>query len=203
MTCEEVYKAVRDFTFNHEHKFENVYVHAWEADHFSVTKGSGYAYEIEVKVSRSDFFADFKKPKHHFFKSYKRGFGIMREGESWVWNEDKVSVNNISALKIDYSNAPSKFFYAVPVGLVEEHEVPEYAGLIYVMDSGAWRVIRKAPYLHKDRFVAEKMLFSKYMYGFLDQRFRIGQMEFFIENLKKALKNPEKYDIDNMIKKIV
>src|SRR5688572_4816975 len=84
MKAVDVYRGVRSFTSNHDHKFENVYVHEWEADSFSVTS-TGYVYEIEVKISRSDFLADFKKPKHHLFKSYKSGHGILPLGESRKW----------------------------------------------------------------------------------------------------------------------
>ena len=42
----------------------NLYVfsNSWESDYLSLTK-SGYLYEGEVKISKSDFKADFKKEK--------------------------------------------------------------------------------------------------------------------------------------------
>jgi hypothetical protein len=38
----------------------------WESDFFAMSK-SGYFIECEIKVSRSDFFVDFKKEKHRLF----------------------------------------------------------------------------------------------------------------------------------------
>ena len=45
----------------------------WECDVLSITK-SGYATEYEIKISRSDFKADFKKPKH---RGFEKGIGGM------------------------------------------------------------------------------------------------------------------------------
>lgn len=38
--------------------FPNIYIGSWEADILEITK-SGYTYEYEVKISKSDFKADF------------------------------------------------------------------------------------------------------------------------------------------------
>lgn len=61
-------KEIIDFLFNHfeTHKYMlgNSYVYRWESDFFSQLK-SGYHQEVEVKTSRSDFFADFKKEDKH------------------------------------------------------------------------------------------------------------------------------------------
>ena len=44
----------------------NLYLfrHNWETD-FLVVQKNGYCYEIEIKISRSDFFNDFKKKDKH------------------------------------------------------------------------------------------------------------------------------------------
>lgn len=198
MDALKVYKAVRKFVHNHDHRLENVFVHRWEADSFSVTS-SAYAYEIEVKVSRSDFQADFKKPKHHLFKSFKKGYGILAGDAGWIENNEwnckheglhpdlagyRVYWTNIMALKLDGSTCPNKFFYAVPVGLIEAHEIPEYAGLIYVMDNGEPRVIKKAPWLHREPIDVKKMLFDKYYYLSIEQMNRIRALEWQVEDLK-------------------
>lgn len=160
MKAEDVYKSIEAFVYNHDFKLQNVFVHAWEADCFSVTS-SKYTYEIEVKVSRSDFFADMKKPKHHFFKTLKGGCGIYPIAKT-IYPEGKYS--NLVAQVVSHKNAPNKFFFACPVGLVEIHEVPKYAGLIYVMDSGSHRIIKPAPFIHRDPFDQRTMLFDKYFY---------------------------------------
>lgn len=200
MTCEQVYKSVRRFVLNHEHKLENVFVHSWEADMFSVTK-TGYAYETEIKVSRSDFFVDFKKPKHHYFKTYKKGFGTLPGDRSWTgagWLEVQKSPElkdyrmeycTFKSIPFDHKHCPNKFIYAVPVGMVEAHEVPDYAGLMYVMDSGDFRMIKQAPYLHKDIINVKEMLFTKYYYLHIEQKQRIRELESTVKYLEGKL-NP-------------
>lgn len=182
MTSDKVYRGVRSMFHNHDHKFENVYIYDWECDHFSVT-GSGYAYEIEIKVSKSDFKADFQKPKHHFFKCIKNGFSIINQGRGYTWIEkdQKVEYTNINPVEISFKNCPNIFYFACPVGLIEAHEVPKYSGLIYIMDNGDARIIKKAPYIHKVKVEPSKILFKKYMYGFLNMK-----MEF--DALKRDLK---------------
>jgi len=44
----------------------------WECDVLAITK-AGYAVEYELKTTRSDFKADFKKPKHKLFKKGQGG----------------------------------------------------------------------------------------------------------------------------------
>jgi hypothetical protein len=110
---------------------ENLNVYSWESDVLKITK-SGYAYEFEIKISRTDFKNDFKhkKKKHTLL-------------------ENKESSSKI----------PNYFYYVVPEGLVGEEEIPEYAGLIYVLGTiiGNEKVyyqfleIKKAPKLHSNK----------------------------------------------------
>lgn len=97
----------------------NLYVFSWESDYLALTK-SGYWYEIEVKISRADFKADFKKEKKHKYLSNR------------------------------YNNAtPNYYYYAVPENLVSVNEVPEYAGLIYINKYGFISTQKGAPMIHK------------------------------------------------------
>lgn len=162
MHAEKIYQAIESMFANHDFKLRNVFVHDWEADHFSVTS-SKYTYEIEVKISRSDFFCDFKKPKHDVFKSELR----------------------------NYKTCPNKFYYACPVGLIESHEVPDYAGLIWRMDSGGTRIIKKAPFIHKDIFNHREMLFDKYYYKWVGLKAKVWELEDTIQQLK----NEKQYQI--------
>lgn len=60
-------KCLRKKFITHYYQLSNSFVYNEESDFFSVT-ALGYAQEIEVKVSKSDFKADFKKQKHSFFE---------------------------------------------------------------------------------------------------------------------------------------
>ena len=52
-----------------DYKLFNTFIFAWESDFFCITK-SGYAIEVEIKISRSDFKADFKKEEKHYMLSH-------------------------------------------------------------------------------------------------------------------------------------
>lgn len=195
MNSELVYRQARRFISNHDHKLENVFVHQWEADLFSVTS-SKYAYELEVKISRSDFLADFKKPKHNLFKAYKRGFGILRGDSGWHsdWQSRyselinyHVEYTNIQAVQLCHRTTPNKFFYCVPDKLISLDEIPEYAGLIYCSNTD-FKIIKKAPFLHKDEFDVKTMLFDKYYWKVKQYDFEISNRDYKIAQLENKLK---------------
>ena len=101
----------------------NCSIYGWEPDLISITK-KGFVSEYEIKVTRADFRNDFKRKlnKHHLLK---KRFGGK------------------------YSTIPNYFYYVVPLNLITEAEVPEYAGLIYLENNcvNQW-IIKKAPRLH-------------------------------------------------------
>ena len=107
-----------------------------EADVLSVSS-RGYAYEYEVKISRSDFFADKKKVRKHDIYSNPH--------DEWSKN-----------------NCPNYFVYAVPEGLISIDEVPEYAGLIYIKDE-AVEIVKAAPFLHKSKPDLQKLMHKMLM----------------------------------------
>lgn len=121
----------RNFLSNPKYLMNNLHVYNWESDYLAITT-SLYAYEIEVKISHADFFADFKKTSKH----------LVLSGSS-----DNKGVP-------DYKKGcPNYFWYACPPGIISENEVPLYAGLIYVnLDNKRYNVIRQAPRIHKEKF---------------------------------------------------
>lgn len=100
----------------------NSYVYAWESDLLAISK-TNYATEYEVKISRNDFKADFKKDKKHQFIS--------------------------DAFKYKFSSyeLPNYFYYATPPGLLNKSEIPPYAGLIEVGIGVSY--VKRAPVIHK------------------------------------------------------
>ena len=91
----------------HQFIFPNVRIAFWEADLISVTR-AGYLHEYEIKISRSDYKADFKKLSKH------QWLGNVRLRES-----DRVAMS-----------IPAFFWYVAPEGVIQC--VPSYAGLIEV-----------------------------------------------------------------------
>ena len=100
-----------------------------ETDVISISK-SDYIYEYEVKISRSDFKADFKKTKHT----------LITEGK--FIKETKEETLYL---------LPNYFYFVVPENLINVDEIPEYAGLIYVSEKQEYITIKKAPLLHKTK----------------------------------------------------
>lgn len=87
----------------------------------SVTK-AGLIVEYEIKISRSDFRADFKKIRHRILDSRK--INEPHRGAAY-------------------------FYYAVPRDLVRTTEVPDHAGLIYC--DPVFQIVKQAPRLHSNK----------------------------------------------------
>lgn len=110
-----------------------------EADLITVARNSHYANEYEIKVSRSDFKADFKKRGKHWRLSDKE----------IIWTPKNPVAN--------------RFYYVCPKDLIKADEVPEYAGLIYIDNdkgfySGKVKEVKTAPLLHKNKLSEARLL---------------------------------------------
>jgi len=108
-----------------------------ECDVISISK-SNYIYEYEVKISKSDFKADFNKPKHK----------LMLERRCV---KDRLIKENNEIVKDTLYLTPNYFNFVVTTGLVSVEDVPEYAGLIYCDENLNFEVIKKAPLIHKTK----------------------------------------------------
>jgi hypothetical protein len=111
---------------NHRFLIDNAYVFQdWESDFITVTE-SMYVYEIESKMSKSDFNDDFKKEGKH----------LLLEGKG-------------SGKEI----LPNKFYYCCPRGMIAGYRIPEYAGLMEVTrNNGILEcvTVKEAPFIHKE-----------------------------------------------------
>jgi len=122
----------------------------WESDLLSVTT-SGLVHEFEIKITKSDFLADFKKTPF-------RRHGRFQSRHEWLAN---ASVKR----------RPNYFWFAVPAGLLLAEDVPAHAGLIWIEDKSQYLysrvlIVKKAPRLHTDKIsdkdkmkIAEKMMY--------------------------------------------
>lgn len=68
----DIYRGLYRYFHNYEYRLSNTFVYEWESDFFAMSK-SKYFIEVEVKVSRGDYFRDFDKAKHELFKDVKTG----------------------------------------------------------------------------------------------------------------------------------
>lgn len=110
---------------NHRFVIDNAYIfQGWESDFITVTE-SMYVYEIESKMSKSDFNDDFKKEGKH---------SLLESADTSV-------------------QLPNKFYYACPRGMLPTYKIPSYAGLmeVSVVDGKLeCNTIKEAPFIHKD-----------------------------------------------------
>lgn len=67
-----IQKALFKKFISHRYKFLNVYFFENESDYLTFLP-NGYCYEVEIKISRSDFKADFKKIKHEIHNQNEKG----------------------------------------------------------------------------------------------------------------------------------
>ena len=156
---------------------ENLYVFRWESDKFIETR-SGLIYEFEIKVTRSDFKNDFKKEDKHVILEGKKEYipAYDKVLDRWKMMHDKY-------YRTENFKKPNYFYYAVPEGMLTKDEVPEYAGLIYVLpepEDGRWvdkdgrwcgngfYVVKNAPKLHNTKYTDEELnLPEKFYYNML------------------------------------
>lgn len=87
--------------------------------------------ECEIKASKFDYLNDFRKQEKH---------------------------DALESLK-DLSIIPNYFFYVCPADLIHPGDIPDYAGLLYIMERGGRKYVKeilKAPKLHTLKVPDEK-----------------------------------------------
>ena len=177
-----IQRRLNHFFASYKYKADGLYVFSWESDKLIWTK-SGYIYEFEIKISRSDFKNDFKhkKEKHIVLastiardtaKEIQMSLFEQKEQENRHWSREMLErrYGDIDAMAKG-KRMPNYFYYAVPTGMLEPDEVPPYAGLIYI-DSEyryvkqSYRIVKEAPQLHKTKYTdAELNLGEKFYYN--------------------------------------
>ena len=108
-------------------------------------------------MTRQDFFNDAKKKV--FYRSWRRA-DRFSASESYLWTEagsklDKNGLMPVQKMKYqaleDGDLVQNYFYYAVPEGLVSVDEIPDFAGLIYVKESGRAVDVKSPKLLHKGK----------------------------------------------------
>lgn len=181
LTEQSIQRRLNHFFASWKYNVDGLYVFEWESDKLIWTK-SGYIYEFEIKISRSDFKNDFKnkKEKHlilkgpteeerfmpYFYKNYEYNKHLYKSFENYVARTEKDS-----SYLIANHRRPNYFYYVVPEGLIQPEEVPEYAGLIWILKEyrdvrSAYTIPKQAPALHKQKYkdhefdLAQKFYFN-------------------------------------------
>lgn len=161
----------------------NLYVFhtTWESDYLALTK-SGYLYECEVKISRADFKNDMKKKRKH---QILEGSYSPKEVDLWENGKWKGKVP-------ETVYKPHYFYYAVPEGLIDVDEVPEYAGLIYITDNvyPRFNIVKECKKLHNEKYTPDQLnLTDKFYYNMVNWRHKyLMESQPTINSLRQTLK---------------
>lgn len=155
----------------------NVYIYGskktstWESDFFFVAKNR-HLWEIEIKVDRQDFDRDFNKAKKH------RLYGDCY---------DRQDPNGILL--------PNHFYYCAPEGVIQREDVPEYAGLIEILEGDKVKFVGERPKMHEEILEINEILLKKFYNKSLRMERQLA--DFRIE----LFENPE--DTEEIVKKFI
>jgi hypothetical protein len=134
MTVKAIQRVVENYFQSSRIALRNKYLYEWESD-LLLVEWKGKTREFEIKLTKSDYHADFEKTDKHKVLS-----------NPW-----------------DPEICPNEFWYVVP-HYMDDIVLPEYAGLMVVQEKGLskWvKVIKKAPPIHNERFDRWKELCFK------------------------------------------
>lgn len=169
MTAKDIDNALRShFSNNSRYMVSNVYAfdHHYKETDFLVVKENGYTLDLEIKVSFSDFKADFKKDKHNILKN-----GFVVAERDYARKEDGVLTWYKKGEHIPVF-IPNKFYFCVPHTLLDKVKdlIPDYAGLFYLTELGYIRKYKEAKLLHKEKKLKEieSILCRKFYYSYLE-----------------------------------
>lgn len=115
----------------------------WECDMWRLTK-NGYTDEFEIKLSVSDFKADFGKVDS----------SRMRYNEVTTHFEECAPRVKHELLKSS-AEGPNRFWFVLPEEIAAKVEIPAYAGLIIPTRHGCWVKIQ-APKRHRAKWVGNR-----------------------------------------------
>lgn len=215
MTESVIQQALKWYFINYEYKLFNSFVYDWESDFFGVTK-SGYAVEVEIKISRSDFKNDAKKiEKHHLLCNCDKNNIVkktypfnpyLRKGET----EYHYKVGDASTIFFcdPKKHTPNKFFYCVPEGLITKEECPKYAGLIYYRKdiSSQMITVKPAPFLHKVQNSLTGTLLSKFYHKSMNLKSELSDLIHGLDlktDYRKRLTDFEKDKVKRILTKLL
>lgn len=179
MTADDINISLKkSFYKSNKMVLSNVYMYAEESD-FLILTNKFYTHEIEIKISKSDFKADFKKKKHEKINNYlsNKNYIVNRykttDYSSVYYSERRKRMmpknkkdpyqSYFSYTEVSGSSIPNKFSFCVPENLVNEDEVPYYSGLYYLTDFGV-ELIKPPQFIHKEKFDMWQTLAFKLYY---------------------------------------
>jgi hypothetical protein len=189
MTENEAIRELNNHFAYSDYKLQNTFIYQWESDFFCISS-SGYAIEVEVKLSKSDFRADFKKSqKHKILSNYFNGKKFMcipGSTSHYAYINGKLEHTQTETTQVAFLEpyAPNKFYYCCPENIILKTDIPDYAGLLYLIEKPfkvsdveyrhvTVKEVKTAKFLHKNKLDLSKKLLSKYYWLCSNQRYEI------------------------------
>lgn len=156
----------------------------WECDVASVT-AAGSLHEYEVKLTVPDFRADAAK---------SMGGERVFDRETRKWGKSEVLMKRF-ALEHGAAQGPQRFYYVLPNRVVEDAEVPEFAGIIRIFVIGRRIVLteaRKPATLHREKVPAHVLehMRSVFYHRYWRLRTKTGDAEPEIETNETLITTP-------------
>jgi len=135
-----------------------------EADVLAIRK-SGFCDEFEIKLTRADFFNDRKK-----IIQYRRPDFDVKQDIDWFMNPEDLAPYQKFKLEAlgNGEMVVNNFWYVLKEGIASVDDLPGYAGLISVDQTGLLKVVK-----HPDRLHSRKLSFEqRYKFvSYLNERF--------------------------------
>lgn len=140
-----------DHIRRYELMLPNVFItHDNESDLFGVRR-SGLCDEFEVKISRSDFLADKKKfVRHRELEAKESGAFCWEDRANHPSYKQKHDALRNGDMCINY------FWYAVLDGVATVDDIPDFAGLIIILDNGRLQIKKAPKKLHSRKVTIEE-----------------------------------------------
>lgn len=203
MNEEQIIERLYRFFGNYDYKLHNVFIYQWESDFFAISS-SGYTVEVEVKISKSDFKHDFKKSqKHKILRNGIKGLVTVPGVETNYINDNGKfyrSEYRSSSITVVKPFVPNKFYYCCPEELIYKQDVPDYAGLLYVVAKGDpedpyydIKEVKTPKFINKNKPDISKILLEKFYYISIKQAIEIRQLRNKINELNQYYQEHEEY----------
>lgn len=153
-----------------------------------------------------------KYPFDPYINYRDREAGVVYDPDTWQY---KQGDHSFLFLCCPAKRIPNKFYYAVPDGLIKVDEIPAWAGLIYITTGTerqydslgdkfvdkpcyTYKVIKQAPFLHKEVHDFKKTLLNKYYFKHYDIK---SDVRSFIRSVNHHLTDYQKEAAEKLMRK--
>lgn len=103
---------------------------------------SGYIDEVEIKITKADYLADFKKTMSIKVGEKHIGANIFHPRYEDLLKHDLIPTGETKA---------NRFSFLIPESLIDKCDIPDYSGLYVYTEYGSVMEKKEAPLLHKKK----------------------------------------------------